>query len=352
MRPIHEHGAFQTFQAFPETPTATLLKEAQQKGYWTIGVFPDQLTSWVGSQAGFDEDRSGPLGWRHLVTFYVQNSSLFLPLVRPLFPHLPFSDAPPNHSGTFTYNVNRELNEIFSAHTPGRKTFVAAHLTYLHTPCFPKYFELSWKERLEILRAKVWSVKDRSFDWQDVHLPTDPFRLREWKIKRLLAAVSRTVDETQFLERGGSLILFSDHGDRVGLNMENFWRAQYHHVLFVTFGLPQRDPTRPISLLEIGALLGFAPFATTFPPVVELSLAQAMEWHTLIRSGHLHKDGTVTFDLQLLTDLFRQLRVYRPWPQETLPQISSAFNVAGKVPKEPPFSLGVQIKQALPTVER
>lgn len=327
MRPVHDHGVFHTFQPFPKLrEIKTLIELAKQAGYRTVSVFPDQQTCWVGTQAGFDDDRSGPVGWRQLATSYVENASILLPLVRPLLPKLPFSAVPPNHLGTFTYNLDRELNEIFAMSSPGARTFVAAHLTYLHTPRFPQYAELSWQERLQVLGAEVRSVRDRSFDWQDIDLPTDPIPLNEWKEQRLQQAVVNSIETTKFLERKGRLFLFSDHGDRHGMTLDNFWEERYHRVLLLTFGLPTRDLEAPISLLDASSLLGLATESPAFDPIVEYMNSQSFEWSILMKSARPRWDGSVELDERLLRVIFRGLRSYRPWASQIPTRIDHVFD--------------------------
>lgn len=327
LQPVREHGVFHTFQPFPKLQAQeTLIDKARRAGYWTVSVFPDQLTCAVGTQAGFDEDRSGPVGWRQLATSYVENASLLLPLFRPLFPQLPFSSVPPNHSGTFTYHLDRELDEIFFSRSFKGRTFVAAHLTYLHAPRFPSSAELSWEERRRVFRATVRTVQDRSFDWQDVDLPDDPIRLHEWKRRRLQAAVVQALTRTRFLERHGRLLLFSDHGNRVGISMDNFWEERYHHILLATVGLPARNPDVAISLLDAEALLGLAPPMAVVEPVIEFTLSQPAEWPLLVKNAHLQWNGTIALDENLLTPIFGRLRSYRPWLGESPPKILPVFN--------------------------
>ena len=119
---------------------------------------------------------------------------------------------------------------------------------------------------------------------------------------------------TKFLERGGRLLLFSDHGNRPGLTMDNFWQERYHHVLLTTFGLPSRDPDNPISLIEAGSLLGLAPNMPNFKPAVEFVMSQPRDWPELGKRARLRWNGSVELDQNILTKVFQRLRAYRPWP--------------------------------------
>lgn len=316
MQPIHDHGVFHIFQPFPkQREKEDLIMMARKAGYRTVSVFPDQTTDWCGTDVGFDEERCGPVGWRQLATAYIENASILLPIFRPLLPKLPFSDVPPNHLGTFTYNIDHELDDIFSLSSSSDRIFAAGHLTYLHADRYPSYYELSWKECLRIMRSAVALVKDRSFDWKDEDRPTDPIKLHEWKTQRLQNALADSMTRTKFLERGGRLVLFSDHGNRPGLTMDTFRQERYHHVLLTTFGLPSRDPDEPISLIEAGSLLGLAPHASSFDPDVEFVMSQPSDWPELGKSARVHWDGSITLNDKLLNAILQRLRAHRPWPQ-------------------------------------
>jgi hypothetical protein len=315
LEPVNKHRVFHVFQSFRTSPVqGVLVNQAKRLGFHTVSVFPDQLTCWIGSESGFDENLGGPIGWRQIATSYVENASIFLPLGRLLFPKIPFSSVPSNHAGTYTYSIDKELDKIFLMNSRKEQTFVAAHLTYLHIPCFPKYAELSWDEILRVLNAPVKSIKDRTLDWQDVDLQEDPIKIREWKIKRLLQALSSSIYRTKFLspERNGRLVVFSDHGNRIGLTVDNFWEDRYHHVLLATFGLPVKNTENPISLIDVGSLLGFIAHIP-FEPIVEFTLSEPSEWPKLVNTASIHWDGTVTLDEKLVGVSFRRLRSFRPW---------------------------------------
>jgi hypothetical protein len=328
MQPVREHGVFHILQHFPETKgKKTLIEKAQAAGYRTVSVFSDQVTSWVGKEAGFDDDRSGPLGWRQLATSVVENASLLLPLFRPLIPGLPLSAVPANHVGTFTYDLAREFKEIFSMRDSRRPIFVAAHSTYLHTAIFPRYTELSREESQRVLRAPVHSLWDpSSFDW-GASPATEPLRLRKWKVQQLQKTIIQSIERTKFLspERGGHLLIFSDHGNRTGLNADNFWEERYHHVLLVTFGLQTQRPEKPISLLDAGSLLGLVPTMAPFDPIVEFALSQPSEWSALGKDARPRWDGSIDLDEGILSEIFVRLRSYRPWPRKTTPRILPVF---------------------------
>jgi hypothetical protein len=239
---------------------------------------------------------------------------------------VPFSAIPRNHAGTFTYDLDRELYEMFSMSSVTSQIFVAAHLTFLHSPRYPRYAELSWAERKRILHAEVNSIRDRSFDWQDIQLPGDPIPLDHWKIQRLIVAVTRAIGDTGFLNRGGRLVLFSDHGNRSGMTLDTFPEERYHHVPLVTFGLPGRSPDTPISLLDVPSLLGIMSPGSTFEPIVEFTLAPSSEWPSLVRGARVGFDGLVELNKAQLASVFRTLRAYRPWSDEQSRKIIEVFD--------------------------
>jgi hypothetical protein len=312
MQPVRAHGVFHTFQPLPQR-RAPFVEAARQAGFRTVSVFSDQLTCAVGSEAGFDEDRSGPRGWRQLVLRIVENSSILLPLVRPVLPRLPWSVAPPNHAGTFTYDLDREMREILFSGTEGERTLVAAHLTYLHMPAYPRLVDLTRAEMVKVFRAPAGSLRDRTFDWQDRETPLDALPLHTWKLTRLQSALTSAVDDTSFTKRGGRLLVFSDHGDRDGLVTENFTERRYYNVILATIGLPRRDVTQPISLIDIASLSGIRTGAEPVNPAVEFVHYPSEMWPQLVSSVKLRWSGSVEMDRRALDDLRKHLRTHQPW---------------------------------------
>ena len=310
-QPVRTHGVFHVFQAMPEG-RAPLLAAARAGGYHTVGMFSDQLTAAVGAQAGFDQDRSGPMGWRQLVLPAVENASVLLPLIKPLLPGWWPSAAPPNHAGTYTYDVGREIRDVLTAGESGRRTLVMAHLTYVHLTAFPRWVDLTWPERWAVVTARARGLRDRSFHWQDQDRPSDAIHLHRWKPTHLQRLVTSVVDRTGFLEQGGRLIVFSDHGDRARLTYESFIEERYHRVVLASFGLPAREPGRPISLIDLGTLAGLAPVPSA-EPQVEFSITTPEVWPQLISSAELGWSGGVSLDNSLLRGGFLELRQYHPW---------------------------------------
>lgn len=322
-RPVHDHGVFFAGQPWPRKgERAPLLEAARAAGYHTVSMIPDQSSCGVGTTAGFDEDRSGPLGWRQVILPPAANASLLLPLVRPLLPRMPGSPAPPNLAGTFSYDLDRDLVAVLTAGDRGRRTLVAAHTAYLHMEAYPRTADLTGNELAILATAPLGHLKDRSFDWLDHDRPDDPIALHKWKHRRLLAAVVAAVQDTGFLDRGGRLALFSDHGDRAGITLDNFGDPSYFHVPLATFGLPARDPEQPISLLDLPALAGLTPDVPPAPPVVEYGMTRPEDWHRLIEHTRLRWSGAFETDPEVFAEALRDLRAFRPWPDpapETTP---------------------------------
>lgn len=308
MKPVSAHRIFHTFQRLDKSPA--LLTAARAKGYVTVAVFPDQVTSAVGSRAGFDEDRSGAIGWRQVLLPAVANNAILIPIVRPVFPRIWPLTSPPNQAGTFTYDVRWDVRGILRAGRRGRRTLVASHLTYTHLAAYPRSFDLSWPEVRSIARAAGRLIADRSFDWQDTDRPADPIPLQQWKLNFLQRVIREEVESADYLKNGRALVVFSDHGHRLGLSEHSFQNERYHRVLLATFGLPARCPLDPISLIDIGALLGFSD--THAEPVVEFAIAPPEIWPTLMKTAKLKFDGDVELDRALLDKVFAGLLRHKP----------------------------------------
>jgi hypothetical protein len=111
------------------------------------------------------------------------------------------------------------------------------------------------------------------------------------------------------------MILFSDHGDRIDINYDNFHEGRFCNVMFATFNLPVRDMDKPISTMDAGTILGLV-LHEPFDPVVEFTVAEPSEWAPLVHSAKLEWNGRVRLDEGLLSIIFRRLRSHRPWPRD------------------------------------
>jgi hypothetical protein len=313
-QPIRTHHVYHTFLKM-RAADAVLLADAKREGYRTIGMFSDQLTSAQGSTAGFDVDRSGPMGWRQLLLPMVANSAVLVPVISSALPRPWPGAVPSNESGTFSYDLRREVRSLLSAGKDGQKTFVAAHLTYVHLPVYPSTFEMSLDEFESVLRTPAIVVRDRTIDWQDKDRPDDPVPLNLWKVRRVQRVIEEEVTNSGFVKNGGKLVVFSDHGSRVSLSYETFGDPRYHHVMLATFGLPPSCPTEPISLLDIGRLMGFSKVHAE--PSLEFAFPDAGKWPVFFETVKLRWSGQVDVDESLLSEVFAGLQKFDPYPNAT-----------------------------------
>jgi hypothetical protein len=325
MQPVREHGVFHTFQQLPSVPPA-LIASAHAHGYRTVSVFTDQFTCAVGSRAGFDDDRSGPVGWRQLLLAIIADNSLLVPVLKPAYPHVPGSLTPSNHAGTFTYDLRREIRGILRAGTRNQRTLVVAHVNYTHHPAYPSSRDLSWQELRRLASAPAATLRDRSFNWQDRDDASDPVKLHPWKLKHVHDVIASEVDAAGFLGQDRRLALFSDHGDRAGLGVENFTDSRYRHVPLATFGVPARCPREPISLIDVGSLLGISQVRAI--PSVEFTIAPQEQWAALVRTSRLRWSGDVDLDPELLAGVFKGLRRYDRSPHAAEGQACAATSAA------------------------
>jgi len=309
LKPVREHGVYHTFQRM-QRAEAALLQAARAKGYRTVGSFSDQLTSAPGASAGFDENHSGPIGWRQLLLPMVANSSLLVPVIGSALPRPWPGASPSNESGTFTYDVQREIRSLLR--DGGEHTFVAGHLTYVHLPVFPSFAELKLDEFKAVMRSPAGAVRDRTIDWQDIDRPDDPLPLNRWKVRRIQTIIQDEVVDSGFLRQGGQLVLFSDHGSRKLLSPETFGADRYHHVVLATFGLPPQCPQAPISLIDIGRLIGFSDVQAE--PAVEFAFESPDKLPAFVRSAQFRWSGAVDLDEGLLAEVFGSLQRHDPWP--------------------------------------
>ena len=236
-----------------------------------------------------------------------------IPVLKPALPHVWPMAMPPNQAGTITYDLRREIREILRAGTREQRILVAAHLTYAHLPSYPSSADLSWQELQRIARAPAMTIFDRSFDWKDVDRPTDPVPLHRWKIAHLQDVIAAEVDAARYVDEGGQLVVFSDHGDRADLTPETFHDKRYHHVLLATFGLPSPCTENPISLADIGLLLGLTDRRTN--PLVEFMYTPETLVPNLVKTSKVGWSGDIDIDSRLAARLFGELRSHQPWPE-------------------------------------
>jgi hypothetical protein len=319
-------GVFFVFQApdWSRLPP-TWVDRARTQGLMTESRFSDQFTTHVGSDLGFDVDRSGPRGWRQPISAAVKDASVFLPVILPWLGNLPGKGTPPNQSGTYAFSLRLELAEILAGRQESTPGLVVAHVDYLHQSRFPGLSELSQLERHAVTAAPVRALADRSLHWQYPGGGPDPIALYDWKTRHLQEVLAGVIEESGVLAPGrqNRLVLFSDHGPRTGLTEQEFAAERFYRVPLFTFGVVGVDPDRPISLIELGALLGFAEARPEMmaPPAVEYANATAEEWRRLVERGRPQADGGLSLDPEVLGAI--GARLTRVTPTATGPQYRS-----------------------------
>ncbi len=317
-RPPHETGMVFVFQS-PDWSRSSyqLVRAAQARGFVTISRFSDQLSTYVGSRAGFDRDESGPVGWKQIATARLKDATIFLPVVLPHLPPIPGAGTPANQSGTFAFSVRAEVDAILTAGGGTRRSLVAAHLDYLHQGRYPAFEALSADERSRVRAAQVEAVRDLSLHWQYPSVPGEPLGIYGWKIGRVQQLIVEELERTHFLDpaKDNRLVLFSDHGNRSGMSLGNFGEPRYHKVVLAAFGIPDADPAAPISLVDLSGLLGFPDPSRPDPtaPIVEYTNVERGEWSQLLRTSSVSASGEINVEPEMLGVLGQRMRAFSPW---------------------------------------
>ncbi|HET7433847.1 MAG TPA: hypothetical protein VFN10_03945, partial [Thermoanaerobaculia bacterium] len=319
----HESGVYLIYQdADWSHAPYNLVADAHRRGYETWSFFSSQFTSYLGSHAGFDRDESSPLGWLYISTGFVKDSSIFLPLLLPRLPHLPFATSPANQEGTFAYDLQQNVRDILTAGDGSRPAFVAAHLDYLHAYGYPRYRDLGANGARIVRHARVDALQDQSLDPDMPQIEGDPLQLASWKVAHIQRVLADELEATHFFTKNNRLVVLSDHGPRKGLGATNFGHPQFCHVVLLTFGMPSRDPRAPISLTDIPALIGWpAPDRKKpTPPIVEHAAVlpeEAIVLQSSIASGKrgagLKPDGTIVLDPLVVRAVGQRLSAYLPF---------------------------------------
>ncbi len=317
-RPVSETGVFLVFQT-PDWDGASfnVVRRARELGCRTYAMFSSRITFYLGSEAGFEVDLSGPRGWLHYATSFVKDGSAFLPIVLPHLREIPGAITPANQTGTFSYDLRREVHSVLTAGARSPCAFIAEHLDYLHQTAYPRYSELTSTERAAVREARAREIRDVSLDWQPPVVTADPLSVEKWKLRRLQTVVLEEIERSGFLapEKSNRLILFSDHGSRRRLNEGNFGDPRYHRVVFATFGVAPRDPNEPMSLLDIPEMIGLADESRPgrADPVVEYANATGDEWKALMKSARLYVNGRVSLDPAIVRRIGERLQGFRPY---------------------------------------
>jgi hypothetical protein len=189
------------------------------------------------------------------------------------------------------------------------------------------------RERGAVRSARVGAVKDMTLDWQPPLVSGDPIGIERWKLAYVQRVLVDELTRTGFLspEKENRLVLFSDHGNRRGINDDNFGEPRYHRVIFATLGVPARDPREPVSLLDIPGMLGVEDPARPgkADPVVEYTNATSDEWRTLMKSARLRANGRISLYPAIVGSIGSRLRAFAPY--------SSGGYVPSPVRRSPPI---------------
>ncbi|MFN2442049.1 MAG: hypothetical protein ABR517_05150, partial [Thermoanaerobaculia bacterium] len=145
-------------------------------------------------------------------------------------------------------------------------------------------------------------------------------------------AVVEALSSTRVLapEKQNRVVILSDHGDRSGISRSNFINPRYFNVIFVTFGIPERSRDRPISLLEIGSMVGLAP-PREHRAVVAYAHVDEQRWAALESTARPRFDGRVELDAGVVAALARELACFEPgsgapiWNCPAAPTASTAI---------------------------
>jgi hypothetical protein len=317
-RQVHETGVFLTYQ-LPDWKRSPyqLVSEGKRRGFESWSFFSDQFTTHIGSMAGFDVDRSGPVGWLQLATAAVKETHILAPVLLPRLPRLPFARTPRNQSGTFGFRLSTELHDFFTAGSRDAKILAAGHVDYLHQAAYPAMSDLTPAERGRVRRANAAAIRDLSLHWQYPEWKGEPLGIYAWKIARLQHEVAKAMRDTGASDpaRRNRIIILSDHGNRKDIAGGDFARQRYYKVLFATIGIPGHDPRKPVSLVDIPLLLDWPdpsrPGAADL--VVEyVNNESPKEWVTMMESAVLARNGTVLLDPKITAAVGQRLLAYRP----------------------------------------
>jgi hypothetical protein len=317
-----ETGIFFVFQK-PNWARApfNLILRARREGCRTFAYLETGFSAYIGREPGFDEDGSGPRGWLQPATAAVKSASVLLSVLLPRLPAIPGALTPANQTGTFAYDLRREVHQALTAGAAARCSLTASHLDYLHQTAFPASSQLTPAERRAVWGGRTRGVRDLDLDWQDPAVPDEPLDVSAWKLAYIQRVILEELGETRFLDppRKNRLILFSDHGIRRDISESNFGEARYHRVLFATFGVPPRGAALPISLLDIPAMLGLGDPRRPGPsePVVEYANATPREWSQMMDSARLESDGSILLNRKIVEQIGQRMTGYRPYSGST-----------------------------------
>jgi hypothetical protein len=310
-RPVHDTGVVFVYQPpdWNRSPYQ-LVRKAKEAGFETWAFFGDPF---LGPQAGFDHDHSGPNGWLQIAATTLKDASILVPVFIAKLPHLLFTQMPRNHPGTFAYDLRREVREILQAGTNDRPILAMAHLEYLHETAYPRFSELRPHERDAVRKTKVTSVQDFSLHWQQPPVPGDHIEIYAWKCNFLQQVIAEELEATGFLDpaKKNRLAIFSDHGNRNDMTFRGFGRPKYYSVVLLTFGVPGRRPDLPISTIDIPVMLGFPDASAERPFEAVVEYTGSNSWPEMIAA--FEYSGNVSLNQERVVRYGELLRAYRPY---------------------------------------
>lgn len=319
-RPVSETGCFMIFQdpRWSRSPYH-MVEAAEEAGYQTWSFFSDQFTTYVGSNGGFDVNRSGPKGWLQPGTAAIKDASMVMPVLLRLLPRIPGAKSPPNQSGTFAYDLRRELVEIATAGRPGQRLFIAGHLDYLHQPAYPGYHEMSSEQRRAVALAPVRTVRDLSIHWQYPRVDGEPFPLYSWKLGRLQRVVADVIETYDLSNptRENRLVILSDHGPRVGMSIRNFSAPHLYNVPLLTSGIPKYE--EPLSLLDVDRLIGLEDATRPGPAPLTVeytNLSGLDEERVVMVSSAIQRTGEVKLNPFIIARFGQRMLRFSPFDDE------------------------------------
>jgi hypothetical protein len=312
----HETGVFLTFQR-PDWKRSPyhLVRDAKARGFETWSFYSDQFTSYVGSIAGFDVNRSGPKGWLQLATATAKDAHVLAPVLLARMPRIPLARTPRNQSGTYAYSLATELRDFFTA--GNQKVFAAGHMDYLHQAAYPSMSELTSEERRRVRAAKVGVIWDLSLHWQYPELEGEPIGIYNWKMARLQTAIADVLRDTGVADpaRRNRIVIFSDHGNRKDVGLRDFARRRYYKVILSTINIPPRDSKAPLSLLDIPRLLGWNDPSRPHPAELAVEYTNVVtdaEYDAMLQTARLIPDGELALHPQVTSFMGKRLLAYRP----------------------------------------
>jgi len=196
--------------------------------------------------------------------------------------------------------------------------FTVGHLEYLHEDAYPRLHDLPASARHRLLSAPIYSLRDTGSDPQIFPIEGDRIDLINWKVQNVQHVITEEIQKSGFLsaQNHNRLVILADHGVRTGINNDNFADEKYYRVPLITFGVPTRDVTKPISLLDHSSIVGMDDPSSPGPAdaAVEFAVwATHVQYAEDIRSAEWTVDGRVNLSKSVANKYWSQLKIYDPY---------------------------------------